>query len=79
MQIHITNKGAKLAFHTIGLSSVGALIFLQTIIFINIAQKGSFAFTAQNSSPLFIAAIGLIVTAFIYIGSLYNRIINNLT
>ena len=54
-------------FHAIGLSCLGSALFLQTTVFMNIAQKGYFL-GIENNKIIFSSEIGLTVFALAYFG-----------
>ena len=64
-------------FHTLGLSCLGGAIFLQILVFTDIAQQGYFM--AVENNPL-ILALEILLTAFalIYFIYIYQRLIRSI-
>ena len=70
-------RARHIVIHSIGLSSLGGALFLQSIVFTSILTRGYFQGIEQNSSILFFE-IALTVFAMVYFAYIYaNFIISN--
>ena len=63
-------------FHMLGLSCVGGCIFLQALVFADIAQQGYFTAIEQNSVILGFE-VALTVFAVVYFVYIYQRLIRS--
>ena len=63
-------------FHTFGLSCLGVATFLQTIVFIGIAQQGCFMAIEQNKTILSFE-VALTALAIIYFVYIYQQLIRS--
>jgi hypothetical protein len=66
----------RVLFHTLGLSCLGGAIFLQTLVFIGIAQQGYFMAIEQNTTILSFE-VALTAFAIIYFVYIYQRLIRS--
>jgi len=65
-----------LMFHSLGLSCLGGSIFLQVLVFVDIAQQGYF--TAVEGNPAILAAeISLTGLALVYFVYIYQRFVRS--
>jgi len=64
-------------FHTLGLSCLGGAIFLQILVFTDIAQQGYFIAVENNPAVL---TLEILLTAFalIYFIYIYQRLIRSI-
>jgi hypothetical protein len=70
------DRRIRVLFHTFGLSCLGGAIFLQILVFSDIAERGYF--TAVENNPAILAfEIGLTAFAFIYFIYIYQRFIRS--
>jgi hypothetical protein len=66
-----------LLFHSLGLSCLGGSIFLQILVFLDIAQQGYF--TAVERNPAILAAeISLTGLALVYFVYMYQRFVRSI-
>ena len=72
----VFNRRIRMVFHTLGLSCLGGAIFLQTLVFAGIAQRGYFTAVEQNSAILSFEVV-LTVFAIIYFIYIYQRLIRS--
>jgi hypothetical protein len=78
MTITVRSRKIIALFHTLGLSCVGGAIFLQILVFANIATVGYFRAVESNPTILAVEVLATIISAvyFIYI---YQRLIRKTT
>ena len=71
------NRRIQLLFHTLGLSCLGGAIFLQALVFTDIAQRGYFR-AVENNPVILALEIALTAFASIYFAYVYLRFIRSL-
>jgi len=64
-------------FHTLGLSCLGGAIFLQILVFTDIAQQGYFM-AVENNPAILTLEILLTAFALIYFIYIYQRLIRSI-
>ena len=71
------DRRIQMLFHTLGLSCLGGAIFLQILVFTDIAQQGYFMAVENNPAIL---ALEILLTAFalIYFIYIYQRLIRSI-
>ena len=65
-----------LMFHSLGLSCIGGSIFLQFLVFVDIAQQGYFTAVERNPAIL-VAEISLTGLALVYFAYMYQRFVRS--
>ncbi len=68
------DRRIQMLFHTLGLSCLGGAIFLQILVFTDIAQQGYFM-AVENNPAILTLEILLTIFALIYFVYIYQRLI----
>ena len=71
------DRRIQMLFHTLGLSCLGGAIFLQILVFADIAQKGYFV-AVENNPAILALEILLTTFALIYFVYIYQRLIRSI-
>ena len=71
------SRRIRLVFHNIGLSCLGGAIFLQILVFLDIAKNGYFMAIEQNLSIL-VSEVILTAFSLIYFIYIYQRLIRSI-
>jgi hypothetical protein len=71
------DRRIRVLFHTLGLSCLGGAIFLQILVFLDIAERGYFT-AVENNPAILTFEIVLTFFAFIYFIYIYQRFIRSI-
>jgi hypothetical protein len=71
------DRRIRVLLHTLGLSCLGGAIFLQILVFADIAQRGYFM-AVENNPTILTLEIALTAFAFIYFVYMYQRFIRSI-